>query len=373
MKKVVHITSVHSPFDTRIFHKECRTLKNANYDVVLIAPHKADEIRDGITIKAVEGSNGRFSRMTSLSRQIYRKALDENGDIYHFHDPELIPVGLLLKLRGKRVVYDVHEHYPRMIKTKEWVPTFFRRTVAFIVNILEIVSSFFFDKIIVVVPYIGNRFQKKKVVLVRNYLLDENLKIEPQTDYKDRPMTIVYHGSICRERGIEEMVSSIEAVNKKLSVRLMLIGRFDTEALEASMNGMAGWKYVDFKGWLDITSILEIAVNARIGLALLHPVPTHIDSLPTKLFEYMAVGIPVVISNIEMWKDIVEKYHCGIVVDPLNINEITDAIIWLLENPDKAEEMGENGRTAVEKYFTWNNEAIKLLSAYASMFKNNST
>jgi glycosyltransferase involved in cell wall biosynthesis len=367
MRKVVHLTSVHSPFDTRIFHKQCRTLKEANYDVVLIAPHTKDEIRDGISIKAVQKANGRFNRMMSISRQVYEKALSENGSVYHFHDPELIPIGLLLKFHNKRVIYDVHEHYPRMIMSKEWLPKIVRIPVAFVVNFIELISSLFFDSIVVVLPFIGKRFQKKKVVVIRNYLLKEDLEIRSSTNYHDRPMTIIYEGNITRQRGITEMVATIERVNRKITSKLILVGRFDSDAMKESTVEMVGWQYVDYKGWMEKNSIFDLIGASRVGLALLHPVPTHMNSLPTKLFEYMAIGIPVVISNIKMWKDIVTKYNCGIVVNPFDIQEITDAITWLLENPVEAERMGYNGRRAVEKEFIWDREAHKLLTAYEAL------
>jgi len=111
------LTTVHVPFDGRIFHKEAKSLARAGYDVVLIARHTKAETIDGVRIVPVPEPRSRFRRMTSVTWKLYRQAVREDADVYHFHDPELMIVGLLLKVRGKKVVWDVHEHYPTASST----------------------------------------------------------------------------------------------------------------------------------------------------------------------------------------------------------------------------------------------------------------
>lgn len=369
MNKVVHLTSMHKPFDTRIFYKECLTLKNAGYDVVLIAPHDSEEIKNDVLIRNVRIENGRLKRMTNTIYQVYKLAIKEKGAIYHFHDPELIPVGLMLKLRGKKVVYDVHEHYPRMILSKDWIHKVFRIPISLLTNMFEVISSLFFDKIVVVLPFIGRRFQRKKVVVVHNYLLRDDLKLNSNIKYRNKPMNVIYHGSITKERGAVEMIYAIDEVNKTVDTKLMLAGSFDTDELFLKAKSMPGWKYVDYKGWIDKKEVMDLLSRSRIGIAILHPVSNHLNCLPSKLFEYMAMKIPIIISDFQMWKSIIDKYKCGIALNPLDKKGIADALVWLLQNPEIAEEMGENGRRAVETEFTWDSEGEKLLSAYDSLCK----
>jgi glycosyltransferase involved in cell wall biosynthesis len=130
MTKVAHLTSVHPAGDTRIFYKECRTLARIGYEVVYIVPHDQDEKTDGVRIRAVPRPDNRLERMLRTTRHVYKAALAEDADIYHFHDPELIPYGLLLRIRGKTVIYDVHEDYATSIGHKAYLPYLFRMPLA---------------------------------------------------------------------------------------------------------------------------------------------------------------------------------------------------------------------------------------------------
>src|SRR5215469_2066667 len=126
MPKVVHMTSVHNALDNRIFRKECRSLAHAGFSVTAIAPSENDAVVDGVTIRAVPREPSRFARMTRTVWNIYREAIRQNADLYHFHDPELIPVGLLLRCARKSVIYDLHEDCPRDILAKDYLPSWSR-------------------------------------------------------------------------------------------------------------------------------------------------------------------------------------------------------------------------------------------------------
>jgi len=104
--------------------------------------------------------------------------------------------------------------------------------------------------------------------------------------------------------------------------------------------------------------------QSRCGLVVMHDTPSHREALPVKLFEYMSAGLPVIASSIPKWQSIVEEHRCGLVVDPLDIDEIAAAIEWIFEHPEEAEAMGERGREAVEDQFQWSSQGEKLISFY---------
>lgn len=122
--KVVHMTTVHHPMDTRIFHKECASLANAAYDVTLIATDHPDldRVKPAFKLIKLKKAANRWVRMTKNSWQAYRLAKQLEADVYHFHDPELIWVGWLLKNKSNHVVYDIHEDYETGIRQKNICP-----------------------------------------------------------------------------------------------------------------------------------------------------------------------------------------------------------------------------------------------------------
>jgi glycosyltransferase involved in cell wall biosynthesis len=360
MIKICILTTVHPPFDTRIFHKEAKSLAKEGYDVTLIVQHDKDEIVDGIRIIPLPKPKNRLERMTRTAWSAYRKALKIDADIYHFHDPELMPIGLLLKRRGKRVIYDVHEDVPRQNLSKYYIPAVFRRPISVMIEALEGFSAQRFDGVVTATPFINRRFLElgANAVNVNNHpLVSEFYTAENQWSKKER--VVFYGGGIAQIRGAFEMVEAIG----KTKYRLLYAGNIES-GIETSLKEMPGWCQVEALGFVDRDGVRTTMARAMSGLVLFHPEPNHIDAQPNKMFEYMSAGIPVIASNFLLWKEIIEGAECGICVDPLDPEEIAGAIRWIIEHPAEAEQMGKNGRRAVEYRYNWGNEEKKLLELY---------
>ena len=358
--KVCILTSVHTPFDTRIFHKEAKSLANAGYEVTLIAQHDKDEIVDGIRIVPLPKPKNRFERMTKTVWTVYRKALELDAAIYHFHDPELIPIGLLLKRHGKRVIYDVHEDVPRQNLSKPYIPAVFRKPISAMIGVLEAFSARRFDGVVTATPFINRRFLElgANAVNVNNYPHASELNpIENQWEGKEE--SVCYVGGIAEIRGAFEMVEAIG----KAEYRLLLAGDFEP-GLDGQLKRLPGWRQVEALGFVDRNGVRAAIGRSMAGLVVLHPTINYIDALPVKMFEYMSAGIPVIASNFPLWREIIEGAECGICVDPLNSEEIAEAIKWIIEHPAEAEQMGKNGRRAVEERYNWGIEEKKLQSIY---------
>src|SRR5271168_3121660 len=169
--KVVHMTSVHNALDHRIFKKECRSLAQAGFDVTVVAPHTEDLVREQVQIKSVRKHLSRWSRMTRTAWSVYREAEKQAADVYHFHDPELIPLALLMRLKGKRVIYDVHEDYPRDIYYKPYLPNWSRTLIARFAESAEALACRHFSAIVAVTPAIAARFAEtnQRTVILFNY------------------------------------------------------------------------------------------------------------------------------------------------------------------------------------------------------------
>lgn len=359
--RVCQITTVHPRYEKRILYKQCFSLKEKYCVYLIVADGLGDENNNGVKIIDIgERKKSILNRVIFDSLKAYKKALAFNCDVYHFHDPELIFMGYLLKLKGKKVIYDVHEDLPRQILTKPYGSRFIKKVVGNLFERIEHVLSKRFDYIVTVTNHIGIRFKKSNsnTIIVKNYPNIDKTSI--QNNWKEKKDIICYIGSISEVRGIKEIIKALE----ELDAKLYLGGLFNSEKLEGEVRRMKAWSKVKEFGYVNEKQASEIYRESKIGLVLLHPTINYLDALPTKLFEYMLAGLPVVVTNIPLWAGIVNDHQCGLIVDPFNNKDVVDKITYLLDNDSIAETMGKNGQSAVKSMFNWSVEEKKLLEMY---------
>jgi glycosyltransferase involved in cell wall biosynthesis len=372
-RRVCVLTSAHPALDVRIFHKECKSLARAGYEVTLIAAAKEDGDHGGIALRALPAWKGRLDRFMRAPLAVYRKALEVDADIYHFHDPELIPIALMLRLRGKKVIYDIHEDLPRTISYKPYIPRPLSGLVSLAVEFIENTASRRFSALVAATPGIRDRFRKvnRNVAVLNNFPRVE--EIESSTDpvtVRTREATLLYVGMrITRARGVEEMVRTMGLLPENLPARLKLVGTWDSPELPVALSKIPGWERVTYAGPLGRAEVAAELQKAYAGLVLLHPEPNYLTSQPVKLFEYMCAGIPVIVSDFPVCREIVEGAKCGILVDPLDPAQTARAAEFLLTHPEEAAEMGRRGYQAVRERYTWANEEKTLLRFYDDLFR----
>jgi glycosyltransferase involved in cell wall biosynthesis len=367
------LTSAHPAFDVRIFHKECKSLARAGYDVTLIATAKENSFHEGIALKTLPAWENRFHRFLHGSIAVYKSALEVDADVYHFHDPELIPAALLLRLHGKKVIYDIHEDLPRTISYKPYVPSALCGVVSRAVELLEGWAGGRFSALITATPAIGNRFRKvnENVTVLNNYPRMEEIESPVGLSHKHREPSLLYVGMrITRARGAEEMVRAIGLLPASLPVRLKLVGSWDSPELPVALSTLPGWDRVTFVGQLGRADVASELQKAYAGLVILHPEPNYVTSQPVKLFEYMCAGIPVIASDFPVCREIIAGARCGILVNPLDPTEIAEAMEFLLTHPEEAQEMGRRGFQAILERYNWANEEKALLQFYTDLFRS---
>lgn len=361
------VSTAHNATDPRIFYKEASSLAAAGYAVTVIAQHEQDETIDGVRIVALPRPRSRIARMVMSTARVFAVSWRERADIYHIHDPELLFVGLLLRLlRRARVIYDVHEEYHQTLRSeREWVPPYLRRPLAGTFRVCEWLLARSLNHIIAATEPIGALFPPSKTTVVRNYpvLALSRPRAHPRVTQKEQ-YTLVYAGGLDEVRGVRQLIESLPLLSPRHGVRLTLLGWFSDPTFEQSVRSLPGFSLVDYRGHVRHDDVYSFLSEADIGLYCPLPTPRADASLPLKFLEYMAAGLPIVVADFPSWKALVGSARCGVTVDPTQPEEIARGVESLLDHPEERRRMGENGQRAVLECYNWEVEAKALLSLY---------
>lgn len=368
--KVCHVTSVHPAKDVRIFHKECKSLAKV-YDVYLIAPNVLDEDIDGIHIVGTELPQSRIKRLFSL-KKVYDKALKIDAEIYHFHDPELMRMGLRLRRHGKKVVFDSHEDVPQQIYTKEYLPAWAKKPLSKLYAFFEKKLLSKYDALVSVTPFIVERLSliNPNTVMITNYPSIEDCNRDEyfEHDFSTRKY-VGFAGGVSQRYMHENVIASLEYTNS----RYLLAGPVYPSYFEL-LQKMKTWDKVEYKGIISRRDVYKLYKDCFAGIVLLDYSPNvgyHQGTLGVlKMFEYMIAGIPVIATDFLLWKEIIEGNQCGVCIDPHDIHAIADAINFYHNNPKIACEQGKRGRIAVLEKYNWSNQEQVLFDLYKRIMRN---
>lgn len=357
-KKVCHVTSVHKWNDIRIYRKECISLVNFGYDVnllVLNSSFKGES--NGVNVHSVQlNYSSTFSRIFKASAILHKKAVEIDADVYHIHDPELLPLGKRLTKAGKRVIFDAHEDTGSDILKKELIPRPFRKIASLIYNSYEksLVKSFF--GVISVTEKLTARFGHKHAETIKNYpILDS---FQPEVPYHRRDNIIVYVGGLMKIRGISECIKAMKHLN---DYTLVLAGPFDSEIYQKECESLEEWdKKVEYLGTIELEKVYRLLERAKLGLTMLYPTKGHLNSLPIKTFEYLAAGTPVLMTEIPYWREVFKEQ--GNYTSSFESKDLAKAMLRAIEESN--EEQNQKNREVVLEKFNWVGEAQKLDNFY---------
>lgn len=391
--KVVHLTSHHNILDNRIFYRECCTLVAAGYDVLLVAQHECDEVRDGVRILAVPHYRNRLERVTLTSFRVVRRAWRERPSIIHFHDPELIPWGMLLRLMGYKVIYDVHEDFTQAAEVRPWVPSRFRSLVARFSDLTAWLACKTMA-IVIAERYYESRFPGATKVL--NYPhLERSVAlqaIERRPETRPQRIRLLYVGNITWSRGA---FIHAELAKRLPGCDILMCGGCNADVAaeikrrsgDATLgivahDGTIAWEQRSKSPPETVSTLMLDGVGFYVphermieafgqewtaGIAIFPYTEHYYQKELTKFFEYMAASLPVVLSNFPNWRALVEEPHAGRCIDPADWDAIIAAITWLHDHPEEAVTMGLNGRRAVQERFNWKSQADNLLQLYTRL------
>lgn len=362
--RVAHVSTVHPSDDPRIYLKECATLAAAGFEVVLIGRGSAPSVDVGVRFVSIGEARGRLVRMIVLPVRVLLAARRVRAQLYHLHDPELLPVGVVLRLLGARVVYDAHEDLPRQIEYKAYLPRRTRGAVARGAAAMEQGAARILDAVVAATPRIAARFPRSRVALIQNFPTEREFGEAPARPYADREALVAYVGRLTPEIGARVMADAARiATWDRRDLRVVLAGPADAD-LVADLRRRTSPAPIELPGRIDRDMVVELLQAARVGLVLFQPVANYVEAYPTKLFEYMASELPVVASDFPVWREIVEGVGCGLLVDPTDPEAVADAIRALLDDPERAAEMGRRGRAAVMDRYRWEPQGERLVELY---------
>ena len=369
-RKICHLTSVHVPFDTRIFHKEARSLAEAGYSVDLVAKHGVGETLHGVCLIPLPMPRSELERIFRIAPATFLRAYRQKADLYHFHDPELLPVGILLKLltRGK-VIYDVHEDYSEKIPRKTWLKSrTLKRIASAAYSFFERMAVTSLDHIIAVTDDIAAKYPAKKTTVIKNYVSLEMLDAVPPAKIDKTVPAAVYGGRLSLDRGAADMVNAVEMLGGE--VELWLLGRWDAGVREYCET-LPGWRYTRYLGAVTIEEATGIYKAADIGMHCVQNNDFYLRGIPTKMFEYAACGIPAVISRSPHWEKMFDRF--ALYSEPENPVSIADCLKQLTGDSDLRTAMGQRARQFVMEERSWEGEAQKLIALYDRLLDNRDT
>jgi glycosyltransferase involved in cell wall biosynthesis len=349
--------------DPRIFEKECRSLADDGHEVVLVAPHTRDEVLEGVRIRAIPPASSRGLRLATSGWKALAAALSERADLYHLHDPELLLPFQFARLFGNKLVFDMHENLPKSVLAKEWISPSMRRVVAAIIRPLERLMLTGVPIVFAEDSYAADYSWARPTSTILNYPTPEVLDA---TRSARRPGSVGYIGAVRPERGLTVTLQALRELKRAgRPLTFDLIGAVDPRNMEIiteylSRDGLD----VQRHGYLPLAKAWPLISGCQIGLALLQPMPNYIDSYPTKIFDYMGLGVPVLCSDFPLYRHLVEEVGCGRCVDPTRPDLVAQAIASMLDNPEELERMGQRGVEAVRRRFNWTSQARHLKRFY---------
>lgn len=368
---IVHISSAHNKYNFRIYHRELIALRDEGYSTVYITPNTEDDHEEGIIFKKFDIPKNKITRVFTSSFKV-SKLINSLTDVsvINIHSPELIPVGIIQKFQGKKIVYEAHDNLPAQVYTKDWIPSFLKPLFSLGASIFEGIANLTFDKIIIIEPTNAARFKKEKVEIIRNYPISDEFDSIDVDQFKKRPNNLVYIGQINKPRGIIDYVKCLELIPDELNVRLQLGGPFRPASLQNKLEQMEGWKKVDYHGYMSREEVIKTYSESKIGLLVLEPNKKYKKSDPVKLFEYMAAGIPFIMSDFELWKELIDHSDIAETCEFSNASQLSEIIQSMLLDPDT---LADKSRRNIELYkakYRWEEQKVKYLDLFENLVSN---
>lgn len=355
------MSSAHPWTDNRVHLREAASLARAGYEVTLIAVGNEILLPD-TSVRVIKLKKyPRLKRMVIGSVVAFSAGLRTKASIFHLHDPELVWAVPILRLLGKKVIYDAHEDLPSQMLNKPYLGKSARRAAGVFAHLVVLLSKSS-NHTIAATEKIAERYSPTRVSVVHNFppLRDPGALLAAPSE---RPASLVYVGVLSTERGLVQMAQTIGMAEFPASWKLIVAGTGQPAVLK-SLESLPTWNDVQYHGLVSPLAARDLVEHARVGIVVLQRTPAYIDSLPTKMFEYMAAGIPTIASDFPLWREIIERYDCGTLVDETSPEAIAAAVRRYADDPELMNRHGANALRAAREEVNWQNEESTLIGVY---------
>lgn len=367
------VTTVHRWGDPRVFERNASAAVQCGLEVHAFVPETGDPPlpqwagQGEFHLHNLPMPLGRLGRMwlaLGVEKYIFK---DGEFDAVHFHDPELIPamIWLSLRHRGVRILYDVHEELPLEVFSKAYIPRPIRPLASGFARLLWGLAARRFHAFAPATEAIAAHWPPERTRVVHNY--PRSMFNRPRNSLDINPNRIVFVGALTLIHGIDEVLRSVSRLQREYpKARLELYGRVLDAALQPAIDGAVREGWCQHIPWLEPAELVTRLSGAGVGLVPYQPLPDHLDALPTKIFEYMALGIPIVASDFPLWRRIIQEQNVGLCAPP-TVEGITQALGLMLSDPARLQAWSVRAQETYQRQYRWEVEAENLRSLYRIM------
>ncbi len=371
--RVLMASTVHRWNDVRIYYKEALSLaKVADIHLVAVQVPDQGEVPNGAITVELLSSRGRRPGIETSALLRFRRlgqmlniVLRRKYDVFHFHDPELIPVGWFAKLRGKKVIYDMHEDALHLLARRRWMPRLLGRWVGVIIRGFELLSLLIFDRFVLAEKAYADVFKAKKCYTVLNHpLIDQ--PFEPRRRHDGESLRTVYVGSLTGARGTEDILRGVRDLSRSgMNITLDLYGVVGEQDIDELIRRHVGEEWLTFHGWIPGDTIVGELRKYHIGLSPLRDHRGYRDIWPTKILEYIVSGLAIVASRLPGTSHLLKDLDCAAFHSPGDVEALKETLVSLADE-DKRMTMASNGNRLIQRY-SWASQEQVLLQLYSGM------
>jgi glycosyltransferase involved in cell wall biosynthesis len=344
-----------------------------HFQVVLIAIGDFTGLKNGVEVIGVPKPKNHIQRAFTTVFKVFALAIKQDADIYHIHDAEMLPFGLLLSFLGKKVIYDIHENTKQDILLKPWIPAKRKAFIAGLYNQLLKFSSNYIHYI----PVVANEsflpifhVKENQYTVIQNFADTQQMNKYKVLDRSILPGNHIFYIGMIKDMyyDINQLIDALVILRNQGKIYyLHCVGYFGFRTdygFESNPNYDIIKNQIHFYGFLDIDTAYKISMQCKVGICLKNQPESMLVSHERKFFEYISIALPSIFCDSNIYTDVLEKYPVGIAVNLKNPNEIANAIDQLFTDTELYNKCVNACEKASNESFNWQSQSLKLLNLY---------